>query len=708
MRYGLLLLFVACRAPDKVPSEADMLVDSDGDGVMESEDCDDSNAAVFPGAEEICDGLDNDCDDGIDEEVLGTYYLDIDGDGFGSVDIQIESCNPPGGYVSEAGDCNDDDALIHPQAEEVCDEIDNDCNEIVDDGLGSLFYVDADADGFGNSDNTILLCSIQQGYSSVDGDCNDYNENVYPQAPESCDEIDNDCDGIVDEDVQQTFYLDTDSDGYGDPLSTVLACSAPEGAVSNNQDCDDVNSEVSPVADEVCDEMDNDCDGLVDEAGALGSSTWYMDGDGDGYGTVDVSVISCNPASGYVSNSTDCNDEDANIAPSAAEICDGLDNDCNGLLDDDDGGVIDPQTWYLDHDGDGYGDSSFTISACLAPTGYILDGTDCNDFDADISPVADEVCDGIDNNCNGIVDGSNSIDQTVWYTDSDSDGFGDPAASVTACAQPAGASENDDDCDDNDTNINPDAIEQCDGVDNDCDASVDEGLLGLGMSCPANDCLEIITQSPSSSDGVYWLQSISTSNPFETYCDMTTDGGGFTLIAKVSANDASDNWSYDASLYIDSTTLGDTTTLTLEDAKSQAYFETQGMQLMISELSGSAYAIHTFSTEERNWGGYLNEIWNECGYAISTQADVLVDDNLDSVLGNALYFRHYDGYVPNCSSEERAMFSEVVSNAGYIEVGIGLTEGNAAYLDAQSFPSGASQYNYNIGGTLADFGFWVR
>ena len=245
---------------------------------------------------------------------------------------------PPDGYVSEGGDCNDDNASIHPSAEEVCDEIDNDCNEIVDDGLGSLFYVDADADGFGNSDNTILLCSIQQGYSSVDGDCNDYNENVYPQAPESCDEIDNDCDGIVDEDVQQTFYLDTDSDGYGDPLSTVLACSAPEGTVSNNQDCDDVNSEVSPVADEVCDEMDNDCDGLVDEATALGSSTWYMDGDGDGYGTVDVSVISCNPASGYVSNSTDCNDEDANIAPNVAEVCDGLDNDCNGLLDDDDGG----------------------------------------------------------------------------------------------------------------------------------------------------------------------------------------------------------------------------------------------------------------------------------------------------------------------------------------------------------------------------------
>ena len=145
---------------------------------------------------------------------------------------------------------------------------------------------------------------------------------------------------------------------------------------------------------------------------------------------------------------------------------------------------------------------------------------------------------------------------------------------------------------------------------------------------------------------------------------MTTDGGGFTLIAKLAP--------------MMHPIIGPMMRLSISTVQPWGIRQRSRLRMPNHrhilkprechdfELSGSAYAIHTFSTEERNWGGYLNEIWNECGYAISTKPMSSSTMVLDSVLGNALYFRHFDGYVPNCSSEERAMFSEVVSNAGYI------------------------------------------
>ena len=102
--------------------------DEDGDGYPSSEDCDDRNPDISPGAEERCDNIDNDCDGDIDEGLAETWYPDADGDGFGSDAESTEACVRPEGHVPNADDCNDDSAVTFPGADEYCDGIDNDCD----------------------------------------------------------------------------------------------------------------------------------------------------------------------------------------------------------------------------------------------------------------------------------------------------------------------------------------------------------------------------------------------------------------------------------------------------------------------------------------------------------------------------------------------------------------------------------------------------
>ncbi len=113
------------------------VIDADNDGHPEGQDCDDNNAAIYPGADETCDGVDNDCDQEIDEDpVDGTlFYADDDTDGFGDPAVAITRCSPPDGHVSQAGDCNDDDAKINPDATEICNGIDDNCNDATDEGV---------------------------------------------------------------------------------------------------------------------------------------------------------------------------------------------------------------------------------------------------------------------------------------------------------------------------------------------------------------------------------------------------------------------------------------------------------------------------------------------------------------------------------------------------------------------------------------------
>jgi len=328
-----------------------------------------------------------------------------------------------------------------------------------------------------DDDDTAPVDLDGDGYAIADGDCDDNDASINPGATEMCDGVDNDCDGAVDEaDAADaaTWYADADGDGYGDANTATVACDQPSGYVSDATDCDDTDASVNPLATEMCDGVDNDCDGTVDEADAADAATWYADADGDSYGDAAVTTVACDQPSGYVSDATDCDDTDGTINPAATEVCDAADNDCDGTVDEAD--AADAATWYADADGDSYGDVATTMLSCDQPSGYVSDATDCDDTDAAVNPAATEMCDSIDNDCDGTVDEADAADAATWYADADGDGYGDAATSSASCDQPAGYITDATDCDDTDPAVNPAATEMCDSIDNDCDGTVDFGF----------------------------------------------------------------------------------------------------------------------------------------------------------------------------------------------------------------------------------------
>ena len=188
------------------------LSDTDGDGfTVEQGDCDDANAAVYPGAEEVCDGQDQDCDGVADDGVLGTFYADTDGDGFGDAGSVTEACE---GAAENDDDCDDTRADVYPRALEACDAVDYYCDCAVDEDGITTWYTDADADGFGDSATGVLDCGAD-GRVSDRTDCDDADPAVNPGAAEVCNGADDNCDGTNDEGVTSTWYIDYDSDGYG-------------------------------------------------------------------------------------------------------------------------------------------------------------------------------------------------------------------------------------------------------------------------------------------------------------------------------------------------------------------------------------------------------------------------------------------------------------------------------------------------------------
>jgi len=195
----------------------------------------------------------------------------------------------------------------------------------------------------------------EDGYTVGDGDCDDSDPEIQPDAIEVCDGVDNDCDGVVDDGVLTTYYVDADVDGFGSLAMTMDACEAPSGYVLDSSDCDDSLAMVHPGADEYCDNLDNDCDGSIDE-GAVDASLWYVDIDGDGYGNVNTTLLSCAMPVGYVVDNTDCDDAVGSTFPGAAEF--DSTTDC-----------------MADFDGDGWGD--------MYGQDPIIAGSDCNDLDPD-------------------------------------------------------------------------------------------------------------------------------------------------------------------------------------------------------------------------------------------------------------------------------------------------------------------------------------
>ena len=251
---------------------------------------------------------------------------------------------------------------------------------------------------------------------------------------------------------QVTVYVDADGDGHGDPATADAACAVATGFVVLGDDCDDADPASLPGAAEQCDGRDNDCDSTIDEGMVL--TTYFSDYDGDGVGNADYPAESCAQPVGYVAEAGDCNDANAAVNPFAAEVCNGLDDDCDTRVDDDDASLdtSTTATFYADADNDGAGDPLVTAEACAAPARHVANADDCDDTNRDLAPGAGETCNGLDDDCDGLWDESDpDLDraglETFWF-DGDSDGAGDPGLTVEACFEPLFFVDNDGDCDD--------------------------------------------------------------------------------------------------------------------------------------------------------------------------------------------------------------------------------------------------------------------
>jgi len=406
-------------------------IDPDDDGVSLTEDCYNYDGTVGE---------------------LQMWYIDGDGDGYGLEAEQALFCKPPNdSWVQIIGDCNDTDAGVFPQAEEIAgDGLDQDCDQ------QELCFVDADDDGYPSQSTAIsgLMDCSSAGLSLLGLiDCDDEDADTYP--------------GAAAFESSDACMHDGDGDGYGD-------ASVVGGDVLPGLDCDDNNQSIHPQALEVCDlGIDNNCSGVADDDDALldetTASLWYIDGDGDGFGDINNSAYFCEAPTGFVDNYYDCNDVDTAIHPQAVEIAiDGIDQDCDGL-----------ELCYQDLDLDGFGALSI-LSADFGCAAFGLSSvnTDCEDTRSDVFPNAEEVIgDGVDQDCDGF---------ELCYEDLDSDGYRTDTIVESTNTDCSGTAESligtqPIDCDDTSNTTHPGAAE----LDSTAVCMKDQDQDGYGAIVPA-------------------------------------------------------------------------------------------------------------------------------------------------------------------------------------------------------------------------------
>lgn len=315
-----------------------------------------------------------------------------------------------------------------------------------------------------------------------------------------------------------TWFLDSDGDGYGVASVSVAACTQPSGYSFDNSDCNDNIAAVYPSATEICNGIDDDCDGDVDsdDANVTGQQLWYADVDGDGLGDATDTLRFCNQPLGYVSNSNDCDDSNAT--------------------------VLAPVVYYADADQDAYGNPNVTQSSCTgAPSGYVGQAGDCNDNSAAVNPgIAIDDCNGVDNDCDGLIDENATF--LNYYVDTDADGYGAGSA-TSSCAPVPGSVTVAGDCNNSDASINPAASEVCNGVDDNCDNVIDNGV-------PV-----IAAPTAISGNATACLSSVAGTLVFS--CDLVAGATGY-------------NWTVPTGLSILSGQGTNTVTLSYSDAAIQA------------------------------------------------------------------------------------------------------------------------------------------
>ena len=504
--------------------------DSDNDGYSTCEgDCNDSSGAIHPGATEQCDGVDQDCDS-VGDAAENLTQACYSGPG-GTNNVGI--CH--GGTATCTGSSFGTCVGEQVPTTEVCNGLNDDCDaQGADEGL----FVDADGDG-------TRACGSCGAPAAPNCDCNDSNPGIEPGHAEQCDGVDQDCDGVGDaaENITQQCYdnflppggtagvglctygsqtctgtsfgtcngdgtsasateicdgLDQDCDGTADDgliddtdADGSRECGSCGAAAAPNCDCNDNSNAVRPGATETCNGVNDDCDAFTDERNAAGDPLRQSCYEGPG-GTQGVGIC----RSGYRlcvagAYQADCPDD---ILPTT-EVCNGLNDDCDAQGADE--GLID------DTDGDGTPQCG---SSCLLPP-FDQPGTcDCEDTNAQNEPGRAEVCDGADNNCNTLID----------------EGFDDDADNYLDCAFCA---PTDCDCNDQDNSVNPGAVEDCGPVDRNCNGARFDGFTDADddnvPACFSTEC----DDTRSNVHGAYGnvTASVDVCDGLDNDCNSTID-----------------------------------------------------------------------------------------------------------------------------------------------------------------------------------------